>query len=451
MADLFNLELEAELLSLLLFDNQLVEAVTDLVRAEDFAAPHHARIFDAIAAEVNQGNLANAVTLKPYFDNEADTKAFGGFGYLGQLSGMMSVSSATDLAKQLSRLGRRRIMQDGLRQASDACGDIATDLTAIMDMADNALSEQSRNTIHQPTGAEAIGELIADLGSKVRGVKCGQINELDNLLGPVKPAQLVVLAARPGMGKTAVALSYGLGAAQKGHGTLFVSLEMSSRELAGRMVADLCFDQDVDLPYNAVRDGALNAEQRDWIGRAQEFAKELPFQVIDTGSLSIARLGMLVRAHQRRMKAKGRKLELVIVDYLQLLQGDRRASAYERISEVSMGLKALAKDCGVGIIALAQLSRAVEQRDDKRPQLSDLRDSGQIEQDADAVLFLLREEYYLRQAEPEPYDANYGDWQCAMADAKDRIEFILAKRRNGTTGTAVGAFHGAYQAVRGAQ
>ncbi len=451
MADLFNLELEAELLSLLLFDNQLVESVSDLVRSEDFAAPHHARIFDAINAEVNQGNLANAITLKPYFDNEGDKKAFGGFGYLGQLSGMMSVSSATDVAKQISRLGRRRIMQAGLRDASEACASMETDLSAIMDMADNALAEQSRNTIHQPTGAQAIGELITDLGSNVRGVKCGQIDELDNLLGPVKPAQLVILAARPGMGKTAVALSYGLGAAQKGHGTLFVSLEMSSRELAGRMVADLCFDQDVDLPYNAVRDGTLNAEQRDWVGRARDFAEELPFQVIDTGSLTIARLGMLVRAHQRRMKAKGQKLELVIVDYLQLLQGDRRASAYERISEVSMGLKALAKDCGVGIIALAQLSRAVEQREDKRPQLSDLRDSGQIEQDADAVLFLLRDEYYLRQSELEPHDPKFGDWQCAMADAKNKIEFILAKRRNGTTGTAVGAFHGAYQAVRGAQ
>lgn len=451
MSELYNLEAEAELLSSLLFDNALVDSVTDHVRAEDFAAPHHARIFSAISSEVMQGSLANAVTLKPYFDSEADTKAFGGARYLAELGGLMPMGSATDLAKQISRIARRRIMQTGLREAGDACADMTVSLSNIMDMADGALAEESRSSIHQPTGAECIGELIAELGSKERGVQCGQIGELDQLLGPVKPKQLVILAARPGMGKTAVALSYGLGAAQKGHGVLFVSLEMSSRELAGRMVADLCFDQEVDLPYNAVRDGALNAEQRDWIGKAQEFAGELPFQVIDTGSLTIARLGMLVRAHQRRMQANGHKLECVIVDYLQLLQGDRRASAYERISEVSMGLKALAKDCGVGIIALAQLSRAVEQRDDKRPQLSDLRDSGQIEQDADAVLFLLRDEYYLRQSEPEPYDAKFGDWQCAMADAKGKIEFILAKRRNGTTGTAVGAFHGAYQAVRGAQ
>lgn len=272
---------------------------------------------------------------------------------------------------------------------------------------------------------------------------------LDDLLGPIKPKQLVILAARPGMGKTATAISYAQGAAQLGHGVLFVSLEMSSTELAGRMVSDLCHDQEIDLPYNAVRDGTLNRAQRDWIGRAREFAGELPFQVVDTGSLTVSRLSMLVRSHQRRMKAKGQELQLVVIDYLQLLQGDRRASAYERISEISMGLKALAKDTGVGIMALAQLSRAVEQREDKRPMLSDLRDSGQIEQDADAVLFLLREEYYLWQEQREPHDPKFGDWQVAMADARNRIEFILAKRRNGTTGSAMGSFHGAYQAVRG--
>lgn len=449
MADLHNIELEAELLGQLLFDNSLLEYIADHIDAGDFAMPHHERIFAAIGSEVNQGNLANAVTLRPYFDNDADSAAFGGFSYLGKLSGLMSVSDARDLAKQIHRLARRRIMQDGLRKAGEACGDMTADLSSIMDMADEALSQQSRNTIHQPTGADCISELIADLGKETRGVHCGQIPELDSLLGPVKPKQVVILAARPGMGKTALALSYGLGAAQKGHGVLFVSLEMSSTELAGRMVADLCFDQDVDLPYNAVRDGKLNADQREWIGKARDFASDLPFQVIDTGSLTVSRLGMLVRAHQRRMAAKGEKLECVIVDYLQLLQGDRRASAYERISEISMGLKALAKDCGVGIIALAQLSRAVEQRDDKRPQLSDLRDSGQIEQDADAVLFLLRDEYYLRQIEPEPHDPKFGDWQMEMAAARGKIEFILAKRRNGTTGTATGAFHGAYQAVRG--
>lgn len=446
---LANPELEQELLGQLLFDNRLVEAVTDHITALDYSIPLHGRIYETIVSEVHQGNLANAVTLKPYFEADESLKSLGGPTYLMELSALASLNSVVDMAKQIARLARRRFMRDGLKEASDDCGNLDVSLADIMDRADSALSEQSRDTIHQPTGADCIGELIADLNSEATGVQSGCIPSLDQLLGPIRPKQLVILAARPGMGKTATAISYAQGAAQKGHGVLFVSLEMSSRELAGRMVADLCFDQDVELPYAAVRDGTLNANQREWIGRAQSFASELPFQVIDTGSLTVARLGMLVRSHQRRMKARGHPLELVVVDYLQLLQGDRRASAYERISEISMGLKALAKDTGVGIVALAQLSRAVESREDKRPQLSDLRDSGQIEQDADAVLFLLRDEYYLRQSEVEPHDPKFGEWQMLMADAKGKIEFILAKRRNGTTGTAIGAFHGAYQAVRG--
>lgn len=447
---LHNIELEAELLSHLLFDNQLVDKITDHVAATDFSMPHHARIFTAICSEVMQGSTANAITLKSYFDSEDDVKAFGGAKYLAELSGMMPFGGAVDTAKQLARLARRRDMQAGLTEAAQACEDMETSLVSIMDMADGALSEQSRNTIHQPSGADAIAELIADYGSDKRGVKCGQIQEFDDLLGPIRPKQLVILAARPAMGKTAVALSYALGAAQRGHGVLYASLEMSSTDLAGRMVADLCYSQDVDLPYNAIRDGTLNANQRDWINKAHQFAGELPFQIVDTGSLTVSRLGMLVRAHQRRMKASGKALELVVVDYLQLLQADRKTSAYERISEISMGLKALAKDTGVGILALAQLSRSVEQREDKRPLLSDLRDSGQIEQDADAVMFLLRDEYYLRQAEPDPGDAKHIEWQDMMDKVRGQIEFILAKRRNGPTGSAIGAFHGAYQAVRSA-
>ena len=170
---------------------------------------------------------------------------------------------------------------------------------------------------------------------------------------------------------------------------------------------------------------------------------------MDVGSLNIGRLNMLVRRHARAMAAKGFSLDLVIVDYLQLLSPDHKGrSNYEAVSEVSRGLKALAKDNELAVFALAQLSRTVETRPDKRPQLSDLRDSGQIEQDADAVLFLLRKEYYLRQEEPDPLSPKRVDWENHLDAVKGQIEFILAKRRNGTTGTAIGQFHGAYQAVR---
>lgn len=449
MDSLANPELEGELLGLMLFQNSVIDTVCDIVTEASFSEAVHSRIFMVTSREYMAGNPVNPVTLKPYFDNDEDLKRLGGVSYLMQLSANVSLTPASDLAKQIERLAKRRKMRDGLRVASGLCEDISSEMRDILECADEAVSDTTRATIHQPSGAECFDEMIAGLNSREGGVTAN-IEQFDSLLGPVKPHQLVILAARPGMGKTAVALSYGLRAAQNGHGVLFVSLEMSSAELATRMAADLCFDQEVDLPFHAVRDGTLNATQRDWVGRARDFIADLPFQVIDTGSLSVSRLDSLVRRHARKMAANGQKLELVIVDYLQLLQADRRGgSNYERISEVSMAMKAIAKDNAVGIMALAQLSRAVEQRDDKRPMLSDLRDSGQIEQDADAVMFLLRNEYYLRQIEPEPHDENFGKWQMLMAEAKDRIEFILAKRRNGTTGSATGAFHGAYQAVRG--
>lgn len=445
---LANPEVEAELLGLMMFQNGVIDTVADLVDASAFSVGVHGRIFDAAAREYMAGNPANPLTLKGYFEQDEELTGLGGAAYLMKLSGMASLTAAPDLARQISRLAKRRAMRDGLAAASASCADFNVELSEIIDAADSAVAGQASTALHQPTGAECFDEMIAALNSKERGVT-GGIDRLDALLGPIKPKQVVICAARPGMGKTAVALSYGLRAAQRGHGVLFVSLEMSSPELATRMAADLCFDQDVDLPFNAIRDGDLNATQREWISKARGFIADLPFQVIDTGSLSVSRLAMLVRRHARRMAARGQKLELVIVDYLQLLQADRRGgSNYERISEVSVAMKAMAKDNGVGVLALAQLSRAVEQRDDKRPMLSDLRDSGQIEQDADAVLFLLRAEYYLRQSEPEPSHKDYGDWQIAMADARNKIEFILAKRRNGTTGSAIGDFHGAYQAVR---
>ena len=445
---LFNVDLEADLLGQLLYDNELVEIIADQLAGDDFAMPHHARIYDLIVAQVASGNEANPVTLRGFFDDE-DATTFGGAKYLAELFGRFSTANAGKMAQTLKTMARRRKMQAGLTTAAGACQDFNVPVAEIVDLVDAAISEQHAQPILHLSGAECIDELTRLHTASHRGVTA-DISGIDDTLGPILPKQLVVLAARPGMGKTAVALSYSLRAAQRGHGVLCISLEMSSAELAARMVSDLCFDQDVDLPFNCVRDGALNRTQREWVGRARDFAASMPFTVIDTGSLTMGRLEAIVRKHARRMEAQGSKLELVVLDYLQLIRPEGRSkSKYEHISDVSMGLKALAKDQGVGVMALAQLSRSVEQREDKRPQLSDLRDSGQIEQDADAVMFLLRDEYYLQQQKVEAHDNRYDDWQVALANARDKIEFIVAKRRNGTTGKAMGAFYGAYQAVRG--
>jgi replicative DNA helicase len=448
---LVNIEGEQELLGLLLSNNPLLDSVADLVEAHDFAEPLHQRIYETALDEAMKGRPASPVTLKGLLADDPRMKEAGGPQYLANLTSqsIYALSPATDLAKHVRELSLRRFMRDGLQEASTHCGDLAISPNDIIDLADHALAIRTKDHIHQPTGAECLDELLDSYQRNETGVTSG-IRSLDDLIGPLRPKQLVIGAGRPGMGKTALALSYALGVAQKGRGVLFVSLEMSSQELAARMAADLCFGGPVDIPFNCIRDNRLNADQRRRIAEAGSFMRGLPFQVIDAGSLTTGRLSMLVRRHARRMAAKGNKLELVIVDYLQLLSPDgRRGSAYEAVSEVSRNLKGLAKDNGVAVMALAQLSREVEKRTDKRPMLSDLRDSGQIEQDADAVLFLLRPEYYLKQAEPDQLDPDRAKWEHAMAQARGIIEFILAKRRNGTTGSATGEFHGAYQAVRG--
>lgn len=449
MADLANIEMESAVLAGMMQANDLIDRVCDVLSPEDFSNPMHGRIYSALVRERSLGKPANPIALRGYFEADEDMKALGGPVYLARLNADPNGMFAWDFVGQILDLAIRQRMQAGLRLAADACSDLEATVSEIVEFADAAMNTTGKDTIHQPTGAECFDELIAGFNEPSHGVTSG-IASLDDLIGQMRPKQLVIGAGRPGMGKTALALSYALGAALAGHGVLFVSLEMSSRELAARMAADMCFDGREGVPYSAVRDGTLNDHQRRRVADARNKMAQLPFQVVDAGSLTTGRLAMLVRRHARRMAAKGHKLELVIVDYLQLLSPDsKNRSAYEAVSEVSRALKALAKDQSVAVFALAQLSRAVENRPDKRPQLADLRDSGQIEQDADAVLFLLRAEYYLHQCEPDPIDPKHIAWKELMEENRGKIEFILAKRRNGVTGTAMGDFHGAFQAVRG--
>lgn len=444
---LCNYEAEAELLGSLMNDNAMFDRAADIVADRDFAEPLHGRIYAALLREAMSGKSANAVSIRGYFEGDESLIPLGGIVYLARLQSSATGLCGLDVARQVADLANRRRMRTGLATAAQACADLEATLPEIVSHADAAMNVTGRDDIVQMSIADCIAEHLATVKDKASGVRCQVIPQLDELLGPMRPKQLIIGAGRPGMGKTALAVSYAIGAAEAGHGVLFVSLEMSGAELGARVVSDMCFNGRDGVPYNFIRDGDLRGEQATRVLRAQGMAANLPLTVVDTGALTIGRLGMLIRRHSRRMVAKGFKLELVIVDYLQLLHPDSKGrSQYEAVSEISRGLKAMAKDNGVAIFALAQLSRAVENRDDKRPQLSDLRDSGQIEQDADAVLFLTRKEYYLNQDKPEDRDQ---EWQIAMDEAKGKIDFILAKRRNGETGQAQGHFFGQFQAVRG--
>lgn len=451
-ASLVNVEAEATLLGSLMVGAASIDNVADHLTAEDFSVGLHQRLFDTMLKQSALGRGISPVSIKGHFEGDTELESLGGNAYLARLSSIETVYfiDYADTARQIADLAMRRAMRGGLLTAAEACADLDIAATEIIAHADAAITLDAGDGIDQPSAGEAFDALLRSYEDKSSGVRCQVVPDLDDLLGPMRPKQLIIGAGRPGMGKTAMALSYALGAAEAGHGVLFVSLEMSSTELAARMAADLCFNGQSGVYYSNIRDGDLTSWQAMEVRKAQAKAHNLPFQIVDAGSLTVGKLGRLVRKHARRMVASGYKLELVVVDYLQLLHPDTKGrSTYEAVSEVSRSLKAMAKDNDVAVFALAQLSRSVETRADKRPQLSDLRDSGQIEQDADAVLFLLRQEYYLRQAEPEAGSPDRYDWEAKMEAAKGLIEFILAKRRNGETGTAFGRFHGAYQAVRG--
>jgi len=449
---LVNPEVEASLLGGLMMGAADPEFIADIVSPDDFSIGFHQRLFDTILRQSALGRGITPVSIKGHFDGDAELVSLGGNAYLAKLTGSETcyLIDHADAARQIADLSTRRAMRGGLLTAAEACADLDVTASEIVAHADAAITLDAGDGIDQPSAGEAFDALLRSYENKASGVRCQVIEELDELLGPMRPKQLIIGAGRPGMGKTAMALSYALGSAEAGHGVLFVSLEMSSTELAARMAADMCFNGQSGVYYSNIRDGDLTSGQAMEVRKAQAKAHNLPFQIVDAGSLTVGKLGRLVRKNARRFAAGGYKLELVVVDYLQLLHPDSKGrSTYEAVSEVSRSLKAMAKDNDVAVFALAQLSRSVETRADKRPQLSDLRDSGQIEQDADAVLFLLRQEYYLRQAEPEPGTPDRYEWEGKMEAAKGLIEFILAKRRNGETGTAFGRFHGAYQAVRG--
>lgn len=444
-----NVEAEAALLGAMMQVNKLIDPCAEVLEAEDFHEPLHGRVFSSIVSLAAQGKVANPVTLKPYFETDEAMKEVGGPAYLAQLTGSgAAVIGALDFAAQVRELAQRRRIVEAAQAAIEAAGDCNTaldDVAVLLDDAANGVRDNGADG--EFSAAEAVQGVIDSFDAPVTGALCRVIPSIDALLGPMRPTHLIIGAGRPGMGKTATAISYSLGAAAAGHGVLFISLEMAAEQLAERMVADLCLED--RIPFEAIRDRTLTADQKRAVCRAHARIEGLPLQILDRAGLTVSQVRTLVKRWKRRFAARGKKLELVVVDYLQLLRPNNRAtSSYEAVSEISRTLKEIAKDCDLAVFALAQLSRKVEERGDKRPMLSDLRDSGQIEQDADAALFFLRHEYYLRQAEPTD-TAKLPEWERALAQCEGSIEFICAKRRNGRAGARVGQFHGEFQAVRG--
>lgn len=447
-----NTEAEAALLGGLMCANQAIDRVADRLMPEDFSEPLMGRIFSAIVREHALKREASPVTLRPYFTDDAAMREVGGPGFLAQLTGSgAAVVGINGFVDQILDLAARRRLVASLKEVIDRAADFTIPANQLAADTEAAIADASREQhgVKELTGEQCIAAASESIERQDPGVTCG-IVAIDGAQGAIRKGNLAILAGRPGMGKTALAVSYAIGASRKGHGVLIISLEMTGEELGERMACDLAFDHQVQLAYAAVTEGRLNDQGKTAMARAQFEMRDLPIQVVDASGLSIHQVATMVRRWKRRFAARGQSLDLVIIDYLQKMKAGKGQNRYEAITEISQGSKEIAKANDVGVMALAQLSRKVEERPDKRPMLSDLRESGQIEQDADIVTFLLREDYYLSAQEPAPHDPKHAAWQDEMNLVAGQIDFICAKRRKGRPSTSKGRFFGQYQAVRDA-
>src|SRR3954470_5012211 len=449
-----NVEAEAALLGALMIDNRLVEDIQLKLKAHHFFEPLHGRIYDAVLKLTDSNRVANPVTLRPLFESDENIKEVGGVAYLAQLTGSgAAVIGARDFAQQIYDLALLRALvgvgRDLVEGALDTSEDVAPLAqieraeTELYKVAEEGGAEGRAKSFSDATKeALEVAERALNSGGHLSGFTTG-LESLNAKIGGLHKSDLMIIAGRPGMGKSALGTNIAFAAARRfvrdvedgiepeksaGAPVALFSLEMSSDQLATRILAE-----ESGISSENLRMGKISQQEFRQLARAAAELQNLPLYIDDTPGLTIAAL----RTRARRLKRQ-KGIGILVVDYLQLLQGSGRGSSgdnrVQEISEISRGLKQLAKELNVPVIALSQLSRAVEQREDKRPQLSDLRESGSIEQDADMVLFIYREDYYLGAKQPADDHPDFAAWQEEMARAYGRAEVIVAKQRHGSTG-----------------
>jgi replicative DNA helicase len=456
-----NVEAEAALLGAMMIDNRIAEDVQVRLRSEHFFEPLHGRIYEAVLRLVDKNMVANPVTLRPMFETDVAMRELGGAGYLAQLTGSgAALIGARDFATQIYDLALLRALIGVGREMVETALDTSESVdpksqieaaeVALYRVAEEGGEQGSVKSFGQATKlAVQVAERALNSGGHVSGITTG-LDSVNNKIGGLHPSDLIILAGRPGMGKTSLVTNIAFNAAIRltrdrdagiedeksvGAGVAFFSLEMSADQLATRILSEQS-----GISSENLRMGKISNQEFKNLARAAQDLENLPLYIDDTPGLTIAAL----RTRARRLKRQ-RGIGVVIVDYLQLLQGSgngRESNRVQEISEISRGLKQLAKELSVPVIALSQLSRAVEQREDKRPQLSDLRESGSIEQDADMVWFVYRDEYYVQSREPKrPIDGDdaktfeaHENWARDMERAFGISELIIAKQRHGSTG-----------------
>lgn len=454
-----NIPAEQALLGCILYDNAAYERLSDSFAASHLHEPFHARLFAAMESHIRKGQLAEPILLAEQFGRDPAFAELGGISYLADLVDRAPPAvTVNDYAREVSELARRRdlIRIGGELVVSSTAPE--PDVTSVEILQETeaklyALGEtgtasqgfQTAETYLANAVAMAAAAYAQDGG--LSGISTG-LSDLDRRIGGLHSSDLVIIAARPGMGKTSLAVNIAFNVARRyayevqpdgshkttaGGRVAFFSLEMSADQLGLRLLAEAS-----RVSGDRLRKGEIQDHEFGQVRDACLEIQSMPLLVDDTGGLAISKLA----ARARRMKRQG-GLDLIVVDYLQLVTtGLRTNNRVEEVSLITQGLKALAKDLDVPVIALSQLSRQVESRDDKRPQLSDLRESGSIEQDADMVMFIYREEYYVGQAEPDPKDAGaYNDWRVKMDECRGHADLIIGKQRHGPTGTVRLAFN----------
>jgi len=459
----YNTEAEQALLGALLINNAAHPRVSEFLQPEHFGNAVHARIYAAMGKLIGRGQVANPVTLKNLFDQDGALTEIGGAQYLARLAGAaVTIINAEDYGRAIHDLYLRRqlialgedVVNDAFRHDLDdrATEQIERAEKKLFDLATAGQAEGGfRDFAGALTSAITIAESAFKKSGKIVGVATGFV-DLDKKLGGLHPSDLVILAGRPSMGKTALATNIAFNAAraykplrlpdgrlgaEDGAVVGFFSLEMSAEQLATRILAE-----ESGVSSDRIRRGDVSHEDFDRFVQASQELQALKLFIDDTPALSVPALRTRAR---RLMRQQG--LGLIVVDYLQLLRPSVQVRSLENrvqeISDITRGLKALAKELDVPVLALSQLSRAVEQREDKRPMLADLRESGSIEQDADVVMFIFREEYYLSRGQPlrradetdEKYNDRYERWQNRFNEVYGLGEVIIAKQRHGPIGT----------------
>jgi replicative DNA helicase len=458
-----NIEAEQALLGALLVNNDAFYRVSDFLKSAHFYEPLHRKIFEVSAELIRMGKMANPVTIKTFLPADDKVGDMTVSQYLARLAAeAVTVINAADYGRAIYDLATRRALitvgEDMVNIAYDAPVDMAPQEQ--IEDAERRLFELAE-TGRYDGGFQSFSDAIKiaiDMASAaymrdghLSGIATG-LRDLDHRMGGLQPSDLIVLAGRPGMGKTSLAtniafnIAHAYEPAQQADGSFkaanggvvgFFSLEMSAEQLATRIISE-----QAEVASSKIRRGDLTEADFEKLVGCTQMLQKIPLFIDSTGGISIAQLA----ARARRLKRQ-RGLDLIVIDYIQLMTGSSKRANENRvqeITEITTGLKALAKELGVPIIALSQLSRQVESRDDKRPQLSDLRESGSIEQDADVVLFVYRDEYYLKNKEPERGTPEHVQWEDKFREVQGKAEVIIGKQRHGPTGTVPMGFQGEF-------